>query len=287
VILQAANPRTITATLPGFTVADATAALAALVNIASDSVLSKNEKPGVVANYQTILLKQTSIDTEAGIFGAKTTGTYNTAITDLTTYLTGLTPAYNDYTTDTAIVGATLISKFNDVYVAEQVLHNEIATIASSGVLIGASNIQTVMVGANQINTPITSYSTTHVTSATVAASVEVIVASITITATGGPIFISACVQFSQGSHPGYAWLDLFKDCSTFDSGTTVGFPPPGVQLRNVSGYYDGSNVGTLVMEMSDTPSAGSHTYQLACGSSSAYYMDFYNSFMSVMEIKR
>jgi|GEM_PF-4232997 len=287
VILQAASPRTITATLPGFTVADATAALADLVNIASDAVLSKNEKPGTVADYQTILAKQTGIDIEAGVFGATTTGTYNTAITALTTYLTGLTPAYNDYTTDTTIVGATLISKFNDVYVAEQVLHNEIATIASSGVLIGASNIHTAMVGSNQINTPITSYSTSNVVLAENNLGVTFI-EDLSITSTGGIIFITACL--SGGNNLTYLAsfnILLYRDC--LHSGSYMSYPLAGIALNNSSGYYDGTNNTTVTFMITDQPPAGTHTYNLAgsAGGGQAHGATVFNIFLSVVEVKR
>lgn len=105
--------------------------LEALSAIADDGILDRSEKPRVVQDYGVIIAEQAGIDARAtaqGITSQKTT--YDASITALTAYLTGLTPAYNDYDLDTVIVRATFIAKFRDVYVARQALLNQIAKTA-------------------------------------------------------------------------------------------------------------------------------------------------------------
>lgn len=150
VLLQAAIPRTILLTLPGITVDDAVAALAELDNITSDSVLSKDEKPAVVLQYNAILADQSGLDSIATAFGITTEKTtYDNAITALTDYLTALSPAYNSYVTDTTIVRATFNGKFEDVYTARTALFNKISDIAAYGALTGDGVIVTDMIDPN------------------------------------------------------------------------------------------------------------------------------------------
>jgi len=133
---------------------NALAALSDIANIASDSVLSAGEKPRVVLDYTAILNAQTGIDSQATTFGATTKGSYDTAVSALTSYLTGLSPAYNSYTTDTTIVEATFRGKFTDVYLAQQVLLNEIASIASGGTLLGSGVVGTSKIAGLAVDTP-------------------------------------------------------------------------------------------------------------------------------------
>jgi len=105
--------------------------LEALSAIADDGILDRSEKPRVVQDYGVIIAEQAGIDARAtaqGITSQKTT--YDASVTALTAYLTGLTPAYNNYDLDTVIVRATFIAKFRDVYVARQALLNQIAKTA-------------------------------------------------------------------------------------------------------------------------------------------------------------
>lgn len=111
--------------------ADATSALSKITTIVTDSVLDKSEKPEIVRQYNAITAEQSGIDSRATAYSITTEKTsYDSAVTALTSYLTGLSPAYNSYTTDTAIVRATFITKFNDVYTARQSVLNKIAQVA-------------------------------------------------------------------------------------------------------------------------------------------------------------
>jgi hypothetical protein len=111
----------------------ATQALAELDNIASDNVLSAGEKPDVVQKYNAILGEQSGIEAQATSYAITTEKTaYTTAVSALTTYLSGLSPAYNNYAADTAVVRVTFNSKFTDVYNARQTLLNKIAEIAGT-----------------------------------------------------------------------------------------------------------------------------------------------------------
>lgn len=105
--------------------------LSELSALVDDGILSRNEKPRVVQEYTILTAEQAGIDARATAQGITTQKTaYDAAITALTAYLTGLSPAYNDYDHDTAVVRATFITKFRDAYVARQALFNEIAKIA-------------------------------------------------------------------------------------------------------------------------------------------------------------
>lgn len=102
-------------------------ALNDLANIASDSVLSRGEKPSVVADYNQIMSEQTGIQNSANTYGVSLTA-YNNAVSALTTYLSSLTPLYTDFTKDTSIAGTTFRQKFVDVYAAKQAVLNAIAS---------------------------------------------------------------------------------------------------------------------------------------------------------------
>lgn len=113
--------------------ADATASLSQITTIVTDSILDKSEKPEIVRQYNAITAEQSGIDAQATAYGIITEkSTYDSAVSALTTYLGGLSPAYNSYTTDTTIVRATFITKFNDVYTSRQALLNKIAELASN-----------------------------------------------------------------------------------------------------------------------------------------------------------
>lgn len=103
----------------------ANTANAAIANITSDNVLSKGEKSEVILDYSAILNEKSGIDSQADAFGVSRTA-YDAAITALTTYLTSLSPAYDDTSADTTIVGSTFRTKFSDVYSAKQSLLNSI-----------------------------------------------------------------------------------------------------------------------------------------------------------------
>jgi len=105
--------------------ADQVALLASLTAIASDGILTPAEKRTVVTDYTTIVSENAGLNSKATALGITTElSTLNTAYSALSTYLTGLTPGYTDYTQNTAIVRATFITKFSDYYTAKTALQN-------------------------------------------------------------------------------------------------------------------------------------------------------------------
>jgi hypothetical protein len=111
----------------------ANTALSQIITIVSDSILDKSEKPQVVADYNLLLAEQPGIDAQALAYGITAEKTnYDNALSALTAYLTGLSPAYNSYTTDTSITRATFITKFQDAYTARSALLNRIAAVAGT-----------------------------------------------------------------------------------------------------------------------------------------------------------
>lgn len=133
---------------------DATAALADLADIASDSVLSVDEKPRVMQDYAVITTEQSGIDAQATNYAVTTERTtYDTAVTALTSYLSSLTSpaAWNSLSGNTAIVGATFRSKFQDVYTSRQALLNKINDNAKSrlGALATLNVVDTIDLADN------------------------------------------------------------------------------------------------------------------------------------------
>jgi len=100
--------------------ADATAALAQLVNIASDNVLSRGEKPQVERDFTAITATWLALDAKATALGigAAEQAAADAAMGALGTYLAGLSPGWNNPLVDTPIVGATFFSKWEDAYTA-------------------------------------------------------------------------------------------------------------------------------------------------------------------------
>lgn len=112
--------------------ANATAANARLAAMADDNTLDRTDKYALITEYQKILGEQSGITAQADQYSITTEKTaYVNAISALTTYLTGLSPAYNDTSQDTTIVGTTFRAKFIDVYNARQALLNRIAAIGN------------------------------------------------------------------------------------------------------------------------------------------------------------
>lgn len=111
--------------------ADATAALNKVAAIVADGVLDKSEKPDVVLRYNSALSEQPGIQNNAVYYAITTEKTaYDAAVAALTAYLTGLAPAYNDYTADTAIDRVAFNSAFKTFYDARQALLDRIAVEA-------------------------------------------------------------------------------------------------------------------------------------------------------------
>jgi hypothetical protein len=110
---------------------NANAALATLATIASDSILSPGEKPAAVLDYNTLIGEQGGIDDQAVAFASTAVtaakNAYDTAISDLTTYLGTLTGWNTIPGTDVAIVGTTWRSKWGAAYLTRTVVLNAIA----------------------------------------------------------------------------------------------------------------------------------------------------------------
>lgn len=106
----------------------ANAANAAITNIGSDSILSKGEKPQVVQDWLTVDSERLGIVAQANVYGIVTErDNYNVAWGNLSSYLTGLSPAYNDTSQDTPINGASFRLYWVQLYDARQILLNKIA----------------------------------------------------------------------------------------------------------------------------------------------------------------
>jgi predicted phage tail protein len=120
--------------------ADAAAANTELANIASDAVLTADEKPRVIQDRDVLATERAGIDAHAVVFTCAAVDSaksmYDTASSALTTYLATLTAPYlwTDLTQghNTAIIGETFRQKFADVYAARQALLNAIADRAKT-----------------------------------------------------------------------------------------------------------------------------------------------------------
>jgi hypothetical protein len=110
--------------------ATATATLAA---IASDTVLSRGEKPAVVLEWEAISDEYADIDAKAAALSVTTERTtWQTARSALDAYLSSLSPPWYDTSADTVIVAATFSGKFRDYYAARNVLLNKLVQVAST-----------------------------------------------------------------------------------------------------------------------------------------------------------
>lgn len=110
--------------------ADADAALAQISIMQSDGWLSAGEKPVVIRMWTAIAAEKPGLDAQAAALGVPVT-TYDAAYMALSTYLSGLSPAWNNTALDTAIVSATFNGKFTDYYFARTQLINAMAAAAA------------------------------------------------------------------------------------------------------------------------------------------------------------
>lgn len=114
---------------------DATTALGQLADIASDNLLTPDEKPRVMLDRDVLIAEQSGIDSQATTFGITTEkAAYDTALSSLTAYLATLSSpvAWNDLAGNTTIAGSTFRSTFGAAYAARQALLNKISTVAAS-----------------------------------------------------------------------------------------------------------------------------------------------------------
>lgn len=111
---------------------DATNAIAGLTAIASDNLLSSNEKQEAVQDYNVIIAEQGGIDTQATSFGITTEKVaYDGAITALTAYLATLIGWNVIPGSPVVIIGTIWRSNWTAVYTTRQTLLNQIATQAA------------------------------------------------------------------------------------------------------------------------------------------------------------
>jgi hypothetical protein len=105
--------------------ADSAAALNSISIIVSDGYLDRSEKPAVVREWLAIVNESSTYAARTaalGLAGHATYATYSAAYLALSAYLGGLSPAYDNLSLDTAIVGSTFRGKFTDYYYARQLL---------------------------------------------------------------------------------------------------------------------------------------------------------------------
>lgn len=106
-------------------------AYAAIANISSDNVLSKGEKPQLIIDWQSAANEYSTLIASANAFSiVAERDNYSTYYSVLGAYLGGLSPAYNDSTQDTTIVGSTYRTHWQNHYYYRQVLLNKVAQAA-------------------------------------------------------------------------------------------------------------------------------------------------------------
>lgn len=110
---------------------DAADAQIRIQNIVADNVLDRSEKPDTILRWNALANEATGIDAQAAAYGITTERTnYNNARADLASYLSSLSPPWYDASTNSSIVRATFIAKFDAAYSTRQTLLNKIAEIA-------------------------------------------------------------------------------------------------------------------------------------------------------------
>lgn len=113
--------------------------------MSSDNVLSRNEKPDVVRDYAAIAGEYAGISAQALAIGATAQRTaYVNAYTALTSYLTGLSPAYTDTTQDTVIVGTTFNDRFRDYYVTRSAVQMALVGIVAADATAALAQLATI-----------------------------------------------------------------------------------------------------------------------------------------------
>lgn len=104
----------------------AATANAAIANISSDSVLSKGEKPAIIAQYSQIASEEAGNVAAAAALGLPT-ASYSAARLALANYLNGVPNGWNTTTTDSLIVAADFNAAFQNYYTARTTLLNAIS----------------------------------------------------------------------------------------------------------------------------------------------------------------
>ena len=249
---------------------NASAALATLTDIASDNVLTPNEKPQVILDVSVINAEQAGIDAQAANYVVTTeVSAYDAAVSALANYLATLTSAvlWSNLSGNTAIVGTTFRSKFSDLYGARQAVLNKISANAKArlGALATLNTVGTATIDPNAATDII--YSTdalcndqsscayTPFTPA-VSCTVTVTAESVMTFANGGATdldasyvwiaqlqLVSGTAPVQIGSGPGLNKAVIVKANSTFvDSGSTTSvFTVTGGSTYAFSGYFGNS----------------------------------------------
>jgi hypothetical protein len=120
--------------------ANATAALNTLTDIASNNIITPGEKPAALLEYNTLANEVEGIAELASTYHITTENTaYGTAVSDLTTYISGLTGFGTIPGSNVVIDGTVFRSKFANVYSTRQTLLNAIADKAKGAVNMAAN----------------------------------------------------------------------------------------------------------------------------------------------------
>lgn len=138
---------------------NASSALSTLATMRSNGYLDAAEKPSVIKQWQALYNEQAGIVAQANTYGITTErDNYNAAVSALSTYLTGLSPAWDNTTTDTPITPAVDNTKWSDVYLSRQVLLNKIADEAGKRAnwdkVSGVTNFRVVAAGLGSTSVP-------------------------------------------------------------------------------------------------------------------------------------
>ena len=140
--------------------ANAATAIAQLGAIASDNVLTPQEKQPVINDYNVVIKEVSGILTQAYSYGLDTGGPgpytdYLNAYTNLTNYMSSLLPGWTDLTVNTNIDGPTFDTYWQTYYTTRQTLLLAIAAIAGTrAAWANVSNVvvTTPQIGANQVS---------------------------------------------------------------------------------------------------------------------------------------
>ena len=169
----------------------ASAATAELSKIADDAYLSRGEKPEVVRRWLEISGEITGIVNQAWSYGLYTAD-YQTSHDALNTFLSGISPAYNNYDTDSVIDRAAFNLAFNNYYAQRQYVVNDIAAAAK----VLANTAQTTAVSA----------------------------AGVTLINDNGMTIVGNTVTKTGGNNG--SWDGAFRSQDSFTGGASVSFVP-------------------------------------------------------------
>lgn len=143
----------------GLVDADVNTALSRLDVIASDNWLSAGEKPAVIREVEVINGEAVPIRDVAFALGITTERvTFENAFNALNSYLAGLSPAWNNLSSDTPIVSASFRAVFVNYYVARSILQAKTASTTGSAVFrVESSHAGRVglRTGAGSVTTPL------------------------------------------------------------------------------------------------------------------------------------